>query len=952
MIIKKIKNRDRFTNIVDNYELFVPDHFLPLKDKETPDWIKSTMDYYSNIAYSQYWTNQSMKKNYDLVNGILVKEDYFTPDYEHLVEFLDESTSVELPDYIKHYPMMNPPLNTLIGEITKRPDNVRFKAIDEHSYNEYIQAKTDLLQELYLNRIEEIITQKAARLGLLEQKDQLNKQLEQLYTQLQSSVSDLQNFRSPESQEANEMMREDDPELEVAQQDSAQIQQQNNQEAITKNIQEVQAQIQQVNQQLQQVETTINGFKPHDIDRYKNKTYQSAAEQWANLKLEQLKHYFNVRDKSEDAFRDLLFVAREFHHIYPSNDKMGMNYEVLNPVRVWFLTEPDPVFTTDCYAIGYIQSMEISKIIEKFDLTEEEVEYLREHRDDYVKNPNADVNIFETQKTGYSSITYPQHNPLRTQYEATLRSELEQHQLLDSYDPTGTRYSPYGYLGYDTRNHRFTVVMAYFKGKRKIGRLTYMDEDGQEQIKIIDERFEYDKNDPNIKIDWEYTNCWYQGYRIGQCVYHIEPLYHTDLPPIIGGFYKSKNTLPKSMVDQMKVYQIVYNICLNQLYLLLEKEVGIAVLYNLRQLPKYKDMTDEDALDKMTTLAKEQGIVGIDDSPENTKGASTFNQFTRLDLTRTQEIQSRISLASWAKQQCWELLGFSPQRLGETVAGETATGINQSLSQSFAQTEPITTTHEQIMNLVYQQLIDTAQYVESAKPLSIINYVNNELHEVFFTVNGEDLKMKDLQIFVSNRADDKRKLEEIRQLSMAYAQNQLHPYYTTMIQTSQSVSEIREFLKGDMQKKEEQQAEQQKMQQQQIEQQKQIADQQQQLEKQIADQKLAFEAEQNELDRKKDIMVAQIGAMKYAQDTDVNTNATPDALEIGRFNQDYTKMLAEIDSKQKDLNIRREQSIRDGDIKSQELKLKEKAIDSKERVELLKAQTALKNPVSGEKKKK
>jgi len=72
MIIKKIKNRDRFTNIVDNYELFVPDHFLSLKEKATPDWIKSTMDYYSNIAYSQYWTNQSMKKNYDLVNGILV----------------------------------------------------------------------------------------------------------------------------------------------------------------------------------------------------------------------------------------------------------------------------------------------------------------------------------------------------------------------------------------------------------------------------------------------------------------------------------------------------------------------------------------------------------------------------------------------------------------------------------------------------------------------------------------------------------------------------------------------------------------------------------------------------------------------------------------------------------------------------------------------------------------
>jgi len=923
MIIKKIKNRDRFTNIVDNYELFVPDHFLSLKEKGTPDWIKSTMDYYSNIAYSQYWTNQSMKKNYDLINGILVKEDYFTPDYEHLVEFLDEATSVELPDYIKHYPMMNPPLNTLIGEITKRPDNVRFKAIDEYSHNEYMRAKTEMLQDMYLKKVEDIIMQKATKLGLIEQKEELQAQMQELGSQIQASMQSVQEGGSPELQ----------------------------QELAAKS-KEYEAQIEEINQAIQKINEQIESFRPKEVDRYKNKTFQSTAEQWANLKLDQLKHYFNIRDKSEDGFRDLLITAREFHHVYMSKDKMGMNYEVLNPARVWFLTEPDPVFTTDCYAIGYIQSMEISKIIEKFDLTDEEVEYLREHRDDYVKNPNADVNIFETQKTGYSSITYPQHNPLRTQYEATLRSELEQHQLLDSYDPTGTRYSPYGYLGYDTRNHRFTVVMAYFKGKRKIGRLTFIDEEGIEQLKIIDEQYEWDKNDPTITVEWEYTNCWYRGYRIGQCVYNIEPLYHTELPPIVGGFYKSKNTLPKSMVDQMKVYQIVYNICLNQLYLLLEKEVGIAVLYNLRQLPKYKDMTDEDALDKMTTLAKEQGIVGIDDSPENTKGSSTFNQFTRLDLTRTQEIQSRISLATWAKTQCWELLGFTPQRMGNTVSGETATGINQSLSQSFAQTEPITTTHEQIMNLVYQQLVDTAQHIEASKPVSIINYVNADMHDTFFMINGEDLKMKDLQVFVTNRSDDKRKLEEIRQLSLAYAQNQLHPYYTTMIQTSQSVSEIREFLKEDMDKKEEQQEQQQKMQQQQIEQQKQIAEQQQALQKQIADQKIAFEAEQNDLDRKKDIMIAQISAMRYAQNTDVNTNETPDALEIDKFNSDYTRMLADIDSKQKDLNLRKDQSMMDGDIKSQELRLKEKEIDSKERIETIKAQTALRNPVSGEKKKK
>ncbi len=290
--------------------------------------------------------------------------------------------------------------------------------------------------------------------------------------------------------------------------------------------------------------------------------------------------------------------------------------------------------------------------------------------------------------------------------------------------------------------------------------------------------------------------------------------------------------------------------------------------------------------------------------------------------------------------------------MGNTVASETATGINQSLSQSFAQTEPITTTHEQIMNLVYQQLIDTAQHVEASKPLSTITYVNSDLQDVFFSVNGDDLKMRDLQVFVTNRSDDKRKLEEIRQLSIAYAQNQLHPYYTTMIQTSQSVSEIREFLKDDMEKKEEQQAQQQQMQQQQMDQQKQIADQQAQLQKQIADQKLAFESEQNDLERKKDVIVAQINATRSAKDNDLNQNQIPDALEIGKFNTDYTRMIKELDFKQQDLNQRKEKSNSEANIKKEELRLKEKEIDTKREIETMKAQTALKNPVSGEKNKK
>ena len=906
MIIEHFKNTDKYQDIVNNYDIFVPDQFVSEKEKNSPDWVKSTLDYYATIAHSQYWNNEKIKKNYDLLNGILHRDDYFTEDYERLVEFLDESTSVELPDYVKHYPMMNPPINTLVGEIIQRPDNARFKAVDEYSFNEFIRAKNELLNTIFLQKLEDIMLTKAKQLGLTDQKEQLQQQMKDIGSQLS---------KSEQSQE------------EVTPETSQQLQ-------------DLQKQAEEIGKQIEELNKQIQDLKPKDLEKVTNKTYQSTAEQWANLKLEQLKRHFNIKDKSQEGFLDFLTSAREFHHIYVNSSKLGIGYDVVNPRNVFFLTEPNPRYTTDCYVIGRIESMELSRILERFNLTMDEIEYLREHRDDYIRNPSADINIFENSQTGYDSVHYSTYNPARLNKEIQIRGELEQEQLLDTYDPAGNRYSPDGYLGYETRNQRYTVIVSYFKSKRKIGKVNFIDDDGFEQLEIVDENFEYDKKDPRVKVEWEYVNEWWEGVRIGRAVYKVSPLRHLELPPMIGTFYRAKNTIPKSIVDHMKVYQIIYNICLNQLYLLLEKEVGVAVLLNLRQLPKYKDMTDENALEKTVTLMKEMGIVPLDDSPENMKGQSSFNQSAKLDLTRTQEIQSRISLASWAKQQCWELLGFTPQRLGAVQGIDTATGIQQGMAQSFAQTEPITSAHEECMNLVYQQLIDTAQYIETQKPTSTISYVDHELHDVFLQVNTEDLKMRDLQIFVSNRSEDKRKLEEIRQLSMAYAQNQLHPYYTTLINTSQSISDIREFLKDDMQKKEKQQAEQQQVQQQQMQQQQQIAEQQQQTMKQIADDKLAFEKEEANLNRERDILVARI---KAGLD-----NPTP--ADSQETNNKYSAMLGDLDIRGRELEERRSVSENQKSLKLKELELKAREIEAKREADIIKSQTALKNPVSGEKK--
>lgn len=110
-------------------------------------------------------------------------------------------------------------------------------------------------------------------------------------------------------------------------------------------------------------------------------SYTSVAEKWANHVLTCQKAEFNLKEKSEDAFRDLLISAREFYHIYEDNSKLGFNIEVANPKNTWFLTTPDRKWISDptgraqgAYAAGTVQVMELSEIIESIpDLTKKKL---------------------------------------------------------------------------------------------------------------------------------------------------------------------------------------------------------------------------------------------------------------------------------------------------------------------------------------------------------------------------------------------------------------------------------------------------------------------------------------------------------------------------------------------------------------------------------------------------
>jgi hypothetical protein len=803
-----------------------PDQFKTEKEKEDESWIKNTMDYFANKAYAEYVKNRdTFVKNYDLVKGILRSEDFYQE--EEVKSFTDMLTAdLALPAYVKHYSILTTPINELVGEISKRPDNYKVKAFDDDSKAEELQFKSDMLQKFIMQQAKEKIIEKA-----------------------------VSNGEEPPSDEDVEKMSMD------------------------------------------QVKDQID-------------SYTSIAEKWANHVLTCQKAEFNTKEKGEDAFRDLLISSREYFHVYEDNSKTGFNVETVNPKNIWYLSTPDRKYISDpsgraqgAYAAGTVNVMELSEIIETFpDLTKDEIDHLRSSLQDYGLINVRESNLGNPNVTpGIDSVQYDTYDPLVLRTRMIIESEMKSNDDgLQDFLGLTSNVSSFGY--------KYVVVRAYWLSKKKIGKLIYVDELGNEQSTLVDESYKSGTIPTQQSLEWGWVNQWYQGVKIGPDIYHIKPYKLLNYCPILGLIHELKNTEAKSLVDLMKPFQVIYNVCMNQLFKLLEKEVGKVYLTSIRHIPIPKDGDGQDALEAWELNARNKGVVFIDDSPENLGAPSSFNQFRDIDLTRTQEIQSRYTLAQQMKNECWELIGMSKQRLGSITASETATGTNTAIQQSYSQTEPLFVAHEYLMGQLYQSIIDAALFVESSKPQSTLSYITNTGESAFVQVNGSELKFRDLKVFPTNRPEDQKMFNELKQLAQPLLQNGGSFSDVIELYSTNSIREMKKVFKTLREKQEQMQQQAQQQKQQEIDQQKQIADQQMQLQQKQHEEQLAHDDYQKELDRLSKEKIAIISAEGYGkvQGEDLNQNDVPDVYEMSKLSheqekaaKDYQLKLADINSKNK-----------------------------------------------------
>jgi hypothetical protein len=419
----------------------------------------------------------------------------------------------------------------------------------------------------------------------------------------------------------------------------------------------------------------------------------------------------------------------------------------------------------------------------------------------------------------------------------------------------------------------------------------------------------------DIALDELWINEWWKGVKIGADIYiDVEPLEYSQTPPIVGIINTTRNTQGKSLLDLLKPYQVLYNICMNQLWELLEKEIGVVFLGDLKVVPK-KD--SQDPIETMLWNAKNRGSLFIDTSPENTGGAVQFNQLSRVDLTRTAEIQSRIQLAQALRTEAYELVGITRQRLGSMTPSETATATKEGLAQSFAQTETWFAWHDNVMQQVYQTMLEMAQYTELQKPTSTLNYLNSELETVFLRITKNEL-LRELFVFVTSYAEDRVTLEQLRSLAQPALQNGAELIEIFDLYTAASERSLRKVLEGVQERKSSMQQQQMQQQQQQMEMQNQQFQAKMQAEGQQKETEARREDMNKELDRQNRLDVERLRGIANEGSFSQEKDLTPLLIQQTNMAKEQSKLRFE-QSKNEEQNK----------LKSRELDLKEKDIDTK-----------------------
>lgn len=677
---------------------------------------------------------------------------------------------------------------------------------------------------------------------------------------------------------------------------------------------------QQFQQQLQSGEI----MPPEQIAKYMDKDYKDIVENTAYHSLTYLREKLDLDNEFIKGWKDGLISGREIYYVGVLNAEPYA--ERVNPICFSYDKSPDLEFIEDGSWCCRKMRMPITEVYDRYydKLEEKDLDKLEEM---IGSTPGRNLGDRSPVDMGIQLRIYD--NPI---FEGAGKSLVN-------------------------------VWHCCWKSFKKIFYVTTTDDAGQPQINIVDETYQPVGNEVSIEPDW-IIEVW-EGYRAGSDLYFgIQPIEYQhvsiDNPnsqklPYCGAIYSNTNSKPRSLVSILKPLQYMYIVLWYRLELAIARDKGKVVNMDITQIPKSMNISPAKWMHYLSSV----GVNFINPYEEgwNIPGReggkpAQFNQITALDLTMSNVIAEYIQLMDKIEELAGTISGITQQREGAVSSSEMVGNVERSVVQSSHITEPLFWVHNQCKRRVLNMLLNTAKGAWEETGKQKLQYIFDNGERAFLDITPK-FYYEDMDVFVSDTSKDLENIQKLQQLIQPAMQNGASLLEAAEILTNDNFNIIKQKLK-DMQTRQEQiQQQQQEAEAQQQQQLQQMQNEAKQQELMLQEAQMDLQRYQIDQDNQTKIAVAQINAYRGTEELDQDQNGIPDPIEIGKQAIEQQKINQEAYNKRYEAKQKREiedQKIQlEKDKMKHETELQKAKDDAAYEREKLKAKTALKNRVPGEK---
>lgn len=538
-----------------------------------------------------------------------------------------------------------------------------------------------------------------------------------------------------------------------------------------------------------------------NFHNFMNYEYQDLRERRATHILEYLVDHLKLPYKFTKGFKDALICAEE---IYQADIVGGEPvFNRLNPLNVHIVRSGESPYIEDADVILIRGYKSPGQIIDEYHdwLSEREVSQIESG--------------FNTATASKSAIDIGRKPDLAINVNdaidlAVLENDLEFGSPFDN-------------------NGNILVSKVYWKSMRKLLKVKYYDENGDEQLELYDETYKIDKDlgEEVVKVLW--VSEWWEGHKIGgsrgytgdddnSVIYtrmQPRPIQFRRMenpsrchPGIVGTIYNTNDNVGVSLMDRMKPYQYLYNILAYNTELSISKNYGKIMRLDLASIPENWQ------IDKWMSFAQGMNLAVYDSFKEGNKGASQGKlaggmsaQAPLIDMEMGSTIQLYMNMMAFIKNELGEISGVSQARQGQIETREAVGNTEREITQSSHITEYWFSEHEYTKIRCLEVLLETAKIAWKDKNNKKVQHVLDDGSSIMFEIDDEFMECE-YGIQVTNGAKSFELIQNLKQLAHAGIQNQMINFSQLLdIYTTDSVASIRRKIQRseqEMQQRQEQ----------------------------------------------------------------------------------------------------------------------------------------------------